>query len=144
VPFVSVTRLRLRGWSFLPRFALHTFRSSRQIARTPGFRAGQLAGEPGLGFWTVTLWDDAASMRAFRNGGAHLVAMRGLIEWCSEGSYAHWEAEAAELPSPAEAHRRMLAEGKLSKVNHPSSRHAAGATAGDALPKVQQVLKPAR
>lgn len=128
--FVSVTRLRPRHWRFLPAILLHTVRSRRQITRAEGFLGGYLATSPGLNLltptlWTVTLWRDETSMRAYRNTDAHARAMPLLIGACDEAAVAHWVTSAAEVPEPAEVAERMRA-GRTSKLRHPSAAHAAG------------------
>ena len=42
MPFVSLTRLRIRSLRFVPLFAFHTLRANRQVQRAPGFLAGAL------------------------------------------------------------------------------------------------------
>jgi hypothetical protein len=123
--FVSVTRLRPRSLRFLPGVALHTWRSRRQLRRAPGFLGGYLASGPHLTLWTVTVWQDEAAMRAYRNAAPHLKAMPKLIGWCDEAAVVHWTADDSAIPSPAEAAERMKG-GRLSKVRHPSPGHAAG------------------
>jgi hypothetical protein len=122
---VSVTRLRVRSIFYLPQFFWHTFKVQRQAKSAPGMLAGRLMLEARLVFWTATLWQGEAAMRAFRSSGAHMKAMPKLLDWCDEASYVHWEHESAELPSWTEAHRRMVTEGKLSKVKNPSAAQAA-------------------
>jgi len=46
--------------------------------------------------------------------------MPKLLDWCDEASVAHWIQPTTELPTWLEAHRRMVAEGRLSKVSRPS------------------------
>lgn len=52
-------------------------------------------------------------------------AMPKLLEWCDEASVGHWAQASAELPGWAEAHQKMAAEGRVSKVSHPSAVQAA-------------------
>ncbi len=141
--FVSVTRLRLRSIGFLPAFAWHTWASRRQLRRAAGFVGGQLAAEGARGFWTVTGWTDEAAMRRYRNTSAHQRAMPRLLHWCDEASVAHWEQEDPALPGPAESLDRMVREGRLSKVRHPSAAHAAGLIApARRLPRAAPPLGP--
>ena len=72
-------------------------------------------------------------MKKYRGSGAHQVAMRLLSEMCSEASVARWTQDTTDLPTWEEAHRRMLAEGRLSKVKHPSPMQAAGRTAPETM-----------
>lgn len=123
--FISVTRLRLRSIFYLPLFIWHTLKSQRQVTRASGFLGGRLLRDPGNTFWTLTAWKDEAAMRAYRGSGAHMKAMPRLLNWCDEASIAHWEQETAELPEWSEAHRRMVREGRMSKVKHPSKAQLA-------------------
>lgn len=124
--FVSVTRLTIKGWRFLPAFALHALRSARQVRSAEGFVGGYTAAGVGLTFWTVTGWTDAAAMKAYRNSGAHVAAMPKLIRWCSEASVAGFECEA--VPEIAEAAAQLETVGRLSKVREPSPAQQAGLT----------------
>jgi len=121
---VSLTRLRIRSVRFVPLFLFHATRSLQQAKKTPGFRAGRLLNDRNWTFWTITAWDERASMLRFMTGGAHKRAMPHLMHWCDEASVAHWEQEESTLPSWEEADRRMRASGRASKVNHPSPEHA--------------------
>lgn len=124
MPFVSVTRLRLRSIRFLPPFVPHAMRTLRQVRAAPGFREGSLLADRGWTFWTLTLWAGQASMRDYMTDGDHRTAMPRLAGWCDEASVVHWDQEAEALPSWAEAERRMRAEGRPSRVRHPSPQHA--------------------
>ncbi|HEY0434778.1 MAG TPA: DUF3291 domain-containing protein [Chitinophagaceae bacterium] len=124
--FVSVTRLRIRSVFFLPGFLKANEASVRSLVASPGFIAGGELTDKGFTFWTLTVWDSIESMKGFRNGEAHRVAMRKLPGWCSEASYAHWEQEGGEFPGWLDASKRLLAEGRLTKVRHPSARQQEG------------------
>ena len=142
MPAISITRLELRGLRYLPSFFWHTSRSNKQLVVAPGYLGGGTLFESMRAFWTVTAWRDADAMRAFRNAGAHMQAMRRLIDICCAAAYAHWQQDTTELPPPAEIHRRMLAQGKLSKVRHPSAMQTEGRAAGDKLPRSFRAAKP--
>lgn len=142
--FVSVTRLRVRSFLFLPQFMWHAARSMRQTEHSQGFLHGQVQREARNTFWTVTLWCDPESMNSFRLSGAHRAAMPRLLEWCDEASVVHWAQETAQLPQWTEAHRRMVAEGRLSKVNHPSSDHSANRIPAPVPSRIGREMKPAQ
>ena len=129
MPIVSVTRLRLRSVRFLPAFALYTWRSFRQVRAADAFQGGSILADRRLTFWTMTVWTTAEAMRGYRNTGAHLDAMKYLIDWCDQASYVHWSQDESngpepQIPSWAAADQHMRAEGKLSKVRFPSPDHA--------------------
>lgn len=123
--FISLTRLRVRSALRLPQVYWHSFRSMRQAGRARGFLGGRVLGEASRTFWTVTAWESAEAMREYRNADAHRTAMPKLIEWCDEASITHWEQDGPELPTWPEAHARMAAEGRPSKVRNPSPAHEA-------------------
>jgi hypothetical protein len=120
MPFVSVTRLRVRSIFYLPQFIVYALRSSRQAQKASGFLGGRLMRDAGNTFWTLTVWTDAKAMDAYRTAGAHRAAMPRLMHWCDEASLAHWTQDSVEVPTWNEAYLRMVKEGRLSKVNHPS------------------------
>ena len=124
MPFVSLTRLRIRSIRFLPFFAFHTLRSTRQVRHAPGFLTGALLPDRNFAFWTLTAWDSQQSMRNYMLNGSHKTAMTHLLHWCDEASVAHWEQPTATLPSWLEADQRMRSTGRISKVHHPSPNHA--------------------
>ena len=143
--FISVTRLHVRSYLHLLPFMWHSLGVARQARRAPGFLGGRLMGDGRKASWTVTAWADEASMKAFRNSGAHRNAMPKLYEWGDESSYIHWEQDAGRLPDKKEAHRRLRDEGRLSKVRRPSPAHAAGRTAEPVCAlRFEVALRPAR
>jgi hypothetical protein len=123
--FISITRLRVRSWRFLPMFYLRAFQSDRQAKAADGHLASKLLAEQNNTFWTATAWSDEKAMKAFMIAGAHGAAMKKLLHWCDEASVVHWTQDEAALPSWEHAHARMQAEGGRSKVNHPSAAHLA-------------------
>ena len=142
MPLISGTRLRVRSPIYLPQFLWGNEMSARQLARSPGFLGGGLLVDRGRAFWTVTAWEDEAAMRAYRNTGAHREVMPKLLKWCDEATVVRWNQEGAALPDWAELHRRMISEGKVSKVNHPSPRHAARQFPEPRVGRLSRVIRP--
>ena len=127
MPIVSITRLRVRSWPYLPVFFVQTLRSARQAAKAEGNLAVSLLRDRRNTFWTSTSWVDESAMKAFMHARPHGPTMRRLLEWCDEAALVHWSQAGAELPSWETAHKRLQEEGRSSKVNHPSTAHAAHA-----------------
>jgi hypothetical protein len=119
----SVTRLRVRSVRSLPPFVWETFLSQRQAVRAPGFLGGGLLLDAHRTFWTLTVWESERVMKAFRGTAPHAKVMPRLVEWCDEASYAHWIPTGAYVPSWPEAYEHLVAEGRLSRVAHPSPAH---------------------
>ncbi len=146
MPFLSVTRLRVRRRRFLLPFFWYNERAVRQIRQAAGFRTGTLFIDAKRTFWTITAWDSREAMLAYRNADAHRAALPKLQHWCDEGSIAHWDEPAERpLPTPPEAHQRMVADGRLSKVRHPSDDHRNGTIPPPRWPSpMMRPLKPIR
>jgi heme-degrading monooxygenase HmoA len=125
VPLVAVTRLHIRRWYFLFPFILAARRSEKQARSSAGNLAVSLMKDAGATFWTCTLWNDEAAMKAYMLASPHREAMPKLLDWCDEASVVHWTQDHADLPAWTEAHRRMQAEGRISKVRNPSEAHTA-------------------
>jgi len=124
MPLVSITRLRVRSWSYLPAFFFQTLRIVRQAGRADGNLRVALLRDRRNTFWTGTSWSSESAMKAFMHAKPHGPAMRRLLEWCDEAALVHWTQAGPELPSWEEAHRRIQQDGRSSKVNHPSAVHA--------------------
>jgi len=117
---VSVTRLRVRSWRFLPMFLIGSLRSAQQAKSAEGNVAVSVLRQPQNTYWTRTVWTSEAAMKAFMLAGAHRGVMRKLLNWCDEAALAHWTQDSTVPPDWPEAHEKMRAIGRTSKVNHPS------------------------
>lgn len=126
MPFVSITRLRLRSPLFLPLFIRHAIPSSQQSATAPGNVLTQTRNQGLTTFWTFTIWQDEAAMRHYMVSGAHRKAMPTLSQMCDEASTVHWVQDNYELPSWEEIRRRMVANGRVYPLQYPSANHAKG------------------
>ncbi len=134
---VSVTRLRVRHWRFLPAFFVQAFRSALQARSARGSLAVSIMSDVHNTFWTRTVWESEEAMKAFMLSGTHRGVMPRLLTWCDEASVARWTQETAQLPPWSETHLRMQNEGRRSKVAHPSADHAAYKISAPSAPELQ-------
>jgi len=65
MPFMSITRLRVRSWRYLPGFLIQSFRAALQAKLATGSLAVSVLRDADCAFWTRTMWRDEAAMRAF-------------------------------------------------------------------------------
>jgi hypothetical protein len=121
MPLVSITRLRVRSFRYLPAFLVGSLRSAREAKNSSGNLAVSVLSDANLAFWTRTLWTDERSMRAFMFAPAHRSVMPKLLQWCDEAAVTHWLQDSSEPPSWQEVHRRLQEEGRTSRVDHPSA-----------------------
>lgn len=124
MPVISITRLRVRRWWYLPAFFTSVIRIGKQARTSQGNLAVKILADSKSTYWTATSWESEAAMRAFMLAAPHGPAMRNLLNWCDEAALVHWTQPEYELPAWSEAHRRLIAEGRPSKVNHPSPAHS--------------------
>ena len=122
---VSVTRLRVRSWKFLPRFFFHAIRSAWQVRKVSGVQSATLLREDWRTYWTRTIWTDESALKKYMISGNHRVAMPALLSICDEASVGRWNQDDSMLPSWDEVHRRMQQEGRPSKVNYPTAAQKA-------------------
>lgn len=125
MPLVSVTRLRVRSWRFLPSFFLQALRAARQATVADGNMAVRVLRDRRNTFWTATMWTTPEAMKKFMLAGVHRQVMPKLLNWCDEAAVLHWTQEGSNLPAWTEVWRRLQTEGRRSKVNHPSPVHIA-------------------
>jgi hypothetical protein len=120
---VSVTRLRVRSVRYLLPFVWWTLRVLRQSRRSPGYVSGAATRMRDGSFWTATVWESAGHTRGFRNAEPHEDAMRGIRRWCDEAVYARYATDATTPPAWEEAHHRLIAAPRFTRLDHPSEKH---------------------
>jgi len=123
MPFVSITRLRVRSWQFLPGFFYQTLRSALQARSAEGHLQLDLLRDAHHTYWTRTVWRSEQAMKSFMTSGAHRKAMPRLLEWCDEAAIAHWNQDSPTPPGWSEAHKQLLQIGRPSKVFYPTEAH---------------------
>jgi hypothetical protein len=79
MPFVSVTRLRVQAWRYLPIFFVQTLRSAWQARSAKNCLSVFVLREAHRTFWTRTVWTDASSMKSFMLSGVHRQVMPSLL-----------------------------------------------------------------
>ena len=121
MPFVSVTRLRVKSLLYLIPFMRANEASVKELKDSKGLLKGKELIDKKLTFWTITLWEDEASMKIFRNSSSHRNAMQNLPNWCNEASYHHWVQDGVEFPDWCTVSEMLFTEGKISKVRTPSN-----------------------
>ena len=121
MPFISVTRLRVKSLFFLFSFIRANEASVKELKSSTSLLMGKELIDKKLTFWTITLWEDEESMKRFRGSLSHRNAMQNLPKWCSEASYNHWVQEENECPNWTTISDKLYSEGKLSKVRNPSN-----------------------
>lgn len=124
--FISVTRLRLRSFLYLPAFFWHAIPSMAQAKQAAGNLQTVTRRQGTTVFWTLTVWEDEASMRAYMTSGAHRQAMPKLVQWCDEAAVVHWRQDRSALPTWETAAQHLQQSGRLTPLPHPSMAHAAG------------------
>jgi heme-degrading monooxygenase HmoA len=120
MPFISVTRLRVKSIFFLLPFIRANEASVKEIKKSKGFLKGKELIDKKLTFWTITIWENEESMKEFRSSTSHRIAMQHLPKWCDEASYHHWVQEETEFPTWDNISEKLFSEGRLSKVRNPS------------------------
>ena len=120
MPFVSVTRLRVKSIFFLIPFMRANEASVKELKASVGLLKGKELIDKKFTFWTITIWENQESMKGFRGSLSHRNAMQRLPKWCDEASYHHWVQEDNEVPSWDTISEKLYSQGKLSKVRHPS------------------------
>lgn len=146
-PHLTVTRLRLR-WTHvfvLAQFLNLPLKGARAAQTSPGFMDGALWVDARLTFWTVTLWQGEASMRAYACGPVHLGAMRHLREHSSaytEAAFASGVSPTLRLPTALETHAFLTARATFYALPRASSDQRTGRIRAPNVQAVQR-LEPA-
>ena len=93
------TRLPLSAHRYVPGFLRDTMRIRRQLATSPGLVGyGLLAELRRKTFWTVSVWEDDASLRAFAGAEPHRSIMRRMPARMGASAFHPFEITAADLP----------------------------------------------
>jgi quinol monooxygenase YgiN len=117
---IVVARLRLRDPSLLDEFFTHATAVLEQAQKTDGNLGADAFADAHNVWWDVTAWESRAAIETFMNTEPHL-STRGLSDHlCDEATFVDWEQESAKLPDWQTSWRRLVADGRSSRLTSPS------------------------
>ena len=108
MPFIVVTRLRLRDPSFFDAFFASAVAVVEQATSSEGNLCPDVLAEANNTYWTRTAWEGRDPMDAFVGSEPHLSTMGRLDEWCDEAGFVDWEQAGAELPDWQDSYGRLV------------------------------------
>lgn len=83
----------------LPSFAIQTRRILAQLQHAPGLIGYSLFARPlRMHFWTLSVWEDEAALRAFVAAGAHALTMRSLAPHMGATRFIRWKIHGSRIP----------------------------------------------
>ncbi len=121
--FMVVTRLRLLDQKYLDEFVGQAFAVVDQANDSEGNLAADVLVDANDTYWTRTAWDGRGAMGRFVTSEPHLATMGHLSEWCDEATFVDWEQSESDLPDWQTAYRRLVADGQVAPLAHPSEDH---------------------
>lgn len=97
---VAITHATLNGDNALEaEFFKHTKLAEASLKDQPGFLGFSKRAELfGKNAWTMTVWQDKASMLQFVHGEAHQTAIKQSYAALAASRFAHFEVDAAQIP----------------------------------------------
>jgi heme-degrading monooxygenase HmoA len=93
------TRLPLSRHRYIPGFLRDTVRIRRQLRGAPGLLGYGLLAELGRAtFWTVSVWEDEAALRAFAAAEPHRSVMRRVPARMGASAFRPFDVRGADVP----------------------------------------------
>jgi heme-degrading monooxygenase HmoA len=123
VSVIVVTRLRLRDPALFDEFFASAVAATEQAQNSDGNLGADVLAEANNTYWTRTAWRDRGAMNTFVGSEPHLSIMGRLEEWCDEATFVDWEQASADLPDWQASYRRLVADGQVARLTHPSAAH---------------------
>ena len=121
--FIVITRFRLsddRHRDYLFEAAVAVF---AQATGSFGNLGTEVLPDANDVFWTRTAWSDRESVVAFMTTEPDRRAMGHISEWCNEATYVEWTQENSMFPEWRLAYDRLVEEGRVTPLPHPSDSH---------------------
>jgi heme-degrading monooxygenase HmoA len=123
MPVIVVTRLRLKDPALLEEFFTAAVASLEQAKGSDGNVGADVLADANNTWWTLTAWQERGLMRAFVGTDPHKSTMARLDDWCDEATFVDWEQASADLPDWPTGYRRLVADGQVASLTHPSDAH---------------------
>lgn len=120
MPIMVVTRLRLRDPKLLDEFFTAAVACLEQSKRAAGSLGGDVFADANDTWWTVSAWNQRASIDEFINAEPHLGTELRMGDWCDEATFVDWEQDSADLPDWQVSYRHLIAEGRSAELSHAS------------------------
>jgi quinol monooxygenase YgiN len=105
---------------------LHASRSQKQAQTAQGCFGVTTRKTRGLTFWTLSVWEGEAQLRAYLASDPHRAAIPKLFPWCDEAATTHWSVGSPSMPQWVEATAKLLENGRLLRVRFPSEAQKKG------------------
>jgi hypothetical protein len=104
------SRLPLRAHRSVPGFLLDAMRIGGQLAHAPGLVGYALDAQPARKtFWTISVWEDEASLSRFAAADPHHLLTKGLAPQLGPGHFEFFQITGGDLPLDWDEVRRRLA-----------------------------------
>ncbi len=127
MPLMVVTRLRLRDPALFDEFFASAVAVADQAKNSDANLAADVFADANNVYWTLTAWQARGPMQAFVGSEPHLSTMPRLDDWCDEATFVDWEQSSPDLPDWRASYERLIADGHVASLSHPSEAHQARA-----------------
>ena len=121
MPVIVVTRLRLKDQALLNEFFTDAVAAIEQAQKSEGNLGADALADANNAWWSVSSWQARQPMQAFVTSQPHLNISKRLDHYCDEATFVDWEQDSPELPDWQTSWRRLIADGKVAELTHPSA-----------------------
>ena len=106
-----LTYLPLKRWRAIPKFMRYTSQIQRQLADSEGLIGYALDAKVlSRDFWTLSVWEDEASLRRFVQQNPHEKVMMDLLPHMSQTAFFPFKVDASSIPPDWEDTKRRMRE----------------------------------
>jgi len=106
-----LTYLPLKRWRAIPKFMRYTSQIQRQLADSEGLIGYALDAKVlSRDFWTLSVWEDEASLRRFVQQNPHEKVMMDLLPHMGQTAFVPFKVDASSIPPDWEDTKRRMQE----------------------------------